>query len=140
MNSNGKKNTGKYGAVFVGCLFALLGTFFAGTGGLIWQNEAEFQGRALSTKGKVVSLISFRSSSSRGYVYRPVVRYSLPNGTTSEMESSAASNPPRFQVGDAVEVLYDPNNVTDARLKADMDFPIIQIVFMGMGSIEVYLC
>jgi len=36
-------------------------------------------------------------------------------------------------------VLYDPNNVTDARLKADMDFPIIQIVFMGMGSIFVLI-
>lgn len=139
MNTRGGNVSDKLLAWSAGGFCAFLGILLAGIGGLLWQNEIEFQGRALSTKGKVVSLISFRSSSSRGYVYRPVVRYSLPNGTTSEMESSAASNPPRFQVGDAVEVLYDPNNVTDARLKADMDFPIIQIVFMGMGSIFVLI-
>ena len=121
--------------------FALIGSLFAGIGVLIWQNEAEFQRRALSSKGEVVSLTPARSGSgsSSSTVYRPVVRYILPDGTIREIESSVGTNPSRFQVGDAVEVLYDPNNVTDARLKADMDFPIIQIVFMGMGSIFVLI-
>ena len=137
MNTRGGNVSDKLLAWSAGGFCAFLGILLAGIGGLLWQNEIEFQGRALSTKGKVVSLISSAAGTGvrRTTVYRPVVRYRLPSGETGEIESNVTSNPPFAQVGDAVEVLYDPNNSKDVRLKADLESPDTQIMFIGFGGI-----
>jgi hypothetical protein len=137
MNTRGGNGLDKLLAWSTGGFCTFLGILLAGIGSLIWQNEVEFQGRALSTKGKVVSLISSTAGTGvrRGTVYRPVVRYHLPSGETGEIESNVTGNPPFAQVGDEVEVLYDPNNSKDVRLKADLEFPKTQIMFIGFGGI-----
>ncbi len=141
MNSNSGNVPAKSLLWFIGGFFALMGSLFAGIGILIWQNESEFKQTAMETKGTVVSVRSSvsGSGSNRSTVYRPVVRFKLPNGQSKEVESSMGTNPPRFQVGDSVDVLYNPQNTSDARLKADLEFPLLQIVFIGMGSIFVLI-
>jgi len=141
MNRNSGDVSAKLILWFVGGIFALIGSLFAGIGVLFWQNESEFKQTAMETKGTVVSVRSSvtGSGSDRSTVYRPVVRFQLPNGQSKEVESTVGTNPPRFQVGDSVDVLYNPQNTSDARLKADLEFPIFQIVFIGMGSIFVLI-
>ena len=61
------------------------------------------------------------------------MRYTLPNGKSGELESNVGTNPPRFQVGEVVDVLYNPNQVSDVRLKADVEF------VSGLGGVFVLI-
>ncbi len=114
-----------------GTIFTFLGVLFIGIGGFIWHGNTQFQQRALVTKGRVIDMRASRSDD--GTVYYPVVSYRLQDGALRQLESSVGTNPPRFQVGDEVEVLYDPQKISDVRLKADVEFAVIPIVFIGVG-------
>ncbi len=114
-----------------GTIFTFLGVLFIGIGGFIWHGNTQFQQRALVTKGRVIDMRASRSDD--GTVYYPVVSYRLRDGALRQLESSVGTNPPRFQVGDEVEVLYDPQKISDVRLKADVEFAVIPIVFIGVG-------
>ncbi len=116
-----------------GTIFTFLGVLFIGIGGFIWHGNTQFQQRALVTKGRVIDMRASRSDD--GTVYYPVVSYRLRDGALRQLESSVGTNPPRFQVGDEVEVLYDPQKISDVRLKADVEFVILPIALMVGGAV-----
>ena len=60
--------------------------------------------------GTVVDLLP----SGRGY--RAVVEFTAPNGATIRFTSSVSSNPPPAQVGEHVDVRYNPDNPQDAAI------------------------
>jgi len=86
-----------------------------GIGGWFFFDTRNFLQFATQTTGTVVDLQSSRDSEG-DTMYTPVFEYQDGTGTTHKIISSWSSNPPSHLEGDAVDVLYDPANPSDARL------------------------
>lgn len=88
--------------------------FFVAAGlmaGGVWlgQDMKDFLARAERTAGEVVRVETVRSDSSDGvsYTHYPVVAFETPGGGRREFRDSVGSNPPLYETGDRVTVMYD---------------------------------
>jgi hypothetical protein len=68
------------------------------------------EGKSAHADGTVIEL----RPSGRGY--RAVVEFAAPMGATIRFTSSVSSNPPPAQIGEHVDVRYNPNNPRDATI------------------------
>jgi len=88
----------------------LLGALFAVAGGLPVLDNMRFVARAESADGLVVDVVDYGD-------YYPVVRFYTADERRVQFEASqSAGDPSRWQIGDPVGVLYDPDNPKDAIL------------------------
>jgi len=71
---------------------------------------------ATRADGVVIDLIASHDSESE--TYHPRVRFVTANGEVVEFTGSVGSDPPGFDIGERVAVLYDPANPNDARIDA----------------------
>jgi hypothetical protein len=86
-------------------------------GAAYWASRVDQFARGAShAPGTVIKLEHSRSSSSTSYY--PVVRYRTAAGQEITFRSSFGSNPPSHAVGEAVEVLYNESDPSDARIKS----------------------
>jgi hypothetical protein len=79
------------------------------------------------------------SDSSEGgcCVYSPVIEFAA-NGQTYSFEGANASNPPAYDVGEEVSVLYDPANPDTAQINKWTErwlFPMIIIPVMLIAAL-----
>lgn len=51
------------------------------------------------------------------------------------VQDSLSSSPPMFQVGQTIDVLYDPENPQDARIKKWMSLYFVSLLLGGMGLV-----
>ena len=126
----------------IGCITILANLFFAGfclwgvyAGYVSWQLE---QGGERTT-GNVVRLEESNSSEGGCCVYSPVVEFTA-GGQTHSFESGNASDPPAYDVGEEVSVLYDPANPETAQIDSFFErwlFPIIIIPAMILAALIV---
>jgi hypothetical protein len=90
---------------------------------------------ARRANGKVVGLELHESRSRRGssrMSYYPVVEFAI-NGAEKVFESKSGSNPAAYSVGDGVEVLYDPVNISDARINSFSSLWFAGTIFVSAG-------
>lgn len=110
------------------------------TGGGVWaQRTSSFLSRAESAPGTVIALAPHRGE--RSTLYAPIVRFSTSPGDERRFEHDVRSSPPGYGVGEAVEVLYDPERPHDARIRsfgALWGGPLVVcglgVVFGGVGA------
>lgn len=91
------------------------------------------------TTGVVVDLIKKRHTMPDEYgAYRsawyPVIEYEA-NGIKVRKTASTGSNPSRYQVGEYVDLKYDPQNVEHYVLKEDHTLFVLQIIFSIIGVV-----
>jgi hypothetical protein len=113
-----------FGNLFLAA-FCLWGMYAAYTSWTL-QNEG------ITTTGTVVRLEESDSSEGGCCVYSPVVEFSV-NGLIYSFESDNASDPPAYQVGEVVNVIYDPSDPSTAQIDKWSErwlFPIIIIPAM----------
>jgi hypothetical protein len=105
------KKMGLFSIIFsvVGCGL-LIGTF------ALVHNTRAFVAKAKTAPGIVIEMLATRDSDG-GTMYKPVVEFTASDGQKRSFESSISSNPPSYDVGEAVEVLYAPEKPSDARIK-----------------------
>jgi hypothetical protein len=125
--------------VQIGCITILANLFFAGfclwgayAGYVSWQLE---QGGERTT-GNVVRLDESDSGEGGCCVYSPVIEF-VAGGQTFTFESGNASDPPAYDVGEKVRVLYDPANPETAQIDSFFErwlFPIIIIPAMILAA------
>lgn len=99
----------KYIFAFIGAVL-LVGAFF------LYSNTSSFLESAVTTDGMVTKLITSRSNNSD--TYAPVVQFQDMGGNVIEFKSSVSSNPPSYNRGERVEVLYNPGDSADAKIKS----------------------
>ncbi len=91
-------------------MFAGLGIIMLAIGGFFLIREKAFLSNDLSTTATVTSLASDLDSSGNP-VKCPVVNFTAASGQAVYYDASDfCANPPRYQVGQAIKVLYDPQN------------------------------
>ena len=137
--------------IIAGSAIAVFSSVPIGISWYLRNSHQEFITRAVSTSGTVIKLDSISGTNTQpNAITRPVVQYSYGKAlskTQSEEQtelltftSPLGTYPPRYTVGEIVEVLYDPNNPSDVRLRKDIgqtedDFQQIGLVMIALGAI-----
>lgn len=94
---------------------------------MICYNVKTFNASAVKTSGTVVDMIARGKRS-----YAPVVTYFDDAGVKHRYISSVSSNPPGYEIGERVDIYYDPKNPDDAKIAGWMEY-FGAIVVGGMG-------
>lgn len=74
-----------------------------------------FISKSRQTRGTVTQMVY--ESGTEGGGYLPIFRFRTLDGQEIEAKSNLATNPPQFKVGQVIDVLYDPDNPSQARIK-----------------------
>ena len=85
----------------VGPIFAVVGSLLAAIALFFLMRTRRFLASAKEAPGKVIQMV-YSSSSDSGGGYSAVYEFKTLDGQTIMKQDSLSSNPPRFQVGDAV--------------------------------------
>ena len=119
----------------IGCWIIFGNLFLAGF--CLWGVYAAYtswilQNKGIMTTGNVVRLEESNSSEGGCCVYSPVVEFNA-NGQIYSFEGDTASDPPAYDVGEMVNVIYDPSDPDTAQINKWSErwlFPIIIIPAM----------
>lgn len=122
----------------------ILVTFFLVTTGLIFSGIAAFmffqqynlQQKGLEAQGTVVQVVSRRDSDG-DITYTPVIRFRTDGGREVEFQSTYSSNPPQYEVGETVTVLYLPERPTEAEIKGAGNLLIV--IFGIFGGLDLLI-
>lgn len=130
--------------LWVGVIFGSIGALLLAIaiGGFVAdQNRVATSQKA---QGTVINLVQSRGDN--GSTFAPVVEWRDAKGTRHVLYSTTGSNPPAFERGEIVSVLYDPEKPSQARIDSfGQRFTIILIcggiglVFSLIGGPIVYL-
>src|SRR5687768_6517911 len=99
-----------------GTILALIGLILLTVCGFIYYNEQQFLNKAISAPGIVTQMGESRSSKGSP-TYYPIVEFTDQAGQKTIFSSSYSSSPPAYEVGETVEVLYEPGKPSQAEIK-----------------------
>lgn len=98
-------------------------------------------GREESAPGVVVEMVQRRHVDEQtGNVdinYFPVVSFTAQDGKLRTIELTEGGNPPPYEAGDEVTILYEPDNPSDARIKSAGSFALMWILPGVTGTVGV---
>ena len=100
--------------LYIGGIFAAIGLALLVGSGWMWAQQRDFARSAVRAEGEVVNLIPHRSSDGDGVTYAAQVRFSDRTGQVHQWTEQGSTNPPRFDTGERVPVLYDPQSPESA--------------------------
>ncbi|MFJ9821342.1 DUF3592 domain-containing protein [Streptomyces sp. NPDC101151] len=125
-----------FGAIAFGALFLVIGLILAGVSvsfladaerargtvvALEWRNDHSGVGREKRVKDKPVAY--------------PVVKFTPADGTPRTFRDSTGSNPPAYEEGEQVEVLYRADSPEDARINGFASLWLLPLIFGGIGLV-----
>ena len=117
----------------VGLLMIALGLLPASLGGLIFLRRFRFLRTTYSTSGMVEKVTLMHLVD--GHAYQPKITFTTQTGEKVVLTSMGMSNPPQFQVGQEVPVVYDPHDPRRARLRSFAGLWFKSLFFGGLGSL-----
>lgn len=99
--------------------------------------------REISASGQVVDLIS-RTDQEGQLFYYPLVTFELADGSSQTVQIPMGSSNPNYAYGDAVTILYDAENPTNARIDSSGGTFIVWLVpfitgILGLGFLATAL-
>lgn len=93
-----------------------------------------FINTAQEVKGTVVEMVYRRKSTKRsGGGYLPVYQFRTVDGKKITAKDSLSRNPPQFQVGQEIDVLYNPENPHHARINKWVNLYFLPALLGGIG-------
>ena len=124
----------------IGCWTVLANLFFAAF--CLWGVYAAYTGwqlqtNGVTTTGTVVRLNEQSDADGGCCTYVPVVDFKV-NDQTYSFEGDNASYPPAYEVGEQVNVSYDPTDPNTAQIDSTFErwaFPVIIIPSMILAAI-----
>ena len=121
----------------LGIVFSLVGGLLALIGLFLFIRTRIFIGNAQEAKGTVIQMVYSRTSSSSGSGggYSAVYQFRTLDGQNIVIQDSLSSNPPRFQVGQEIDILYESGNPQKARINKWMNLYFVPVLLGGMGLI-----
>lgn len=115
--------------LFMGILFAGIAAYF------LYQDYA-LQKNGVQVEGTVISLAM--SQDDDGFTsYAPVVRFTSQGGREFTFTGTVYSNPPAYQTGQKVTVLYPIDQPGEAKVKGEGN--LLMTIFGILGSLEILL-
>lgn len=120
--------------LIIGIVFPLVGGLLFAIGAFLFIRTRIFLGKAQEVKGTVTEMV-YNHSSDGGGGYSPVYQFRTISGQMITVRDNLSTNPPMFQVGQTIDVLYDPENPQSARIKKFWSLYFTSILLCGMGLI-----
>lgn len=124
----------KAGQWLGGGIFLLVGLGVMGGGLFAYVHMRNFADRAIRVPGEVVALSS-HTDSDGDTLYSPVFEFQDQDGGLRQVTSSSSSKPAAFDVGEKVEVLYEPGDPTDAVIDSFSQMWLLPTVLIPFGAI-----
>lgn len=124
-----------------GILFLLVGIIFAAAGIVVMIQGDSLNKRcteeAIGTVVEIICETSYSDTENQySDTYYPVIEYQVGDRTISQ-KSRSGENPPKYKVGQQVEIYYNPNNVEEYIIKGDSTPTVLGIGFIVLGAIAV---
>ncbi|WJS94153.1 DUF3592 domain-containing protein [Flavobacterium johnsoniae] len=123
-------------------VFSIIGACLLAGAIYLYIDKQAFLEKAETTQGTVIEMIPKRSKDST--TYSPVVSFTTKSGQEIAYTSSTSSNPPSYNVGENVQIFYDPANPNKAEINGFFSLWLgviilgfIGIVFFLIGSLGV---
>lgn len=104
----------------------------------LYASTQQFLKVSVKAVGVVVEMKS-EYDSDDDLMYRPVIRYKDRTGVEHTFTSSTSSNPPSYEVGDRVELLYDQQKPEQPRINTWIDLYIGVLVLGILGGLFVLI-
>ena len=92
---------GKYVLAPVGVLLLLWA-------GYLWLDTRAWLAQSVEALGSVIELVRVTDRETGAVSFAPRVRFSTADGRTVEFQSTYRSNPPTYNAGQSMTLLYDP--------------------------------
>lgn len=129
---------------WVGLIFALIGTAMTVGTYFVFSSMNELASEGLRAEGTVIDL-RYQSDDEGSGSYAPTVEFRDENGQRQVYYSSTGSNPPSYDRGEQVEIIYQPGTPERAMIDSFSDrwmLPLIMsvfaLVFGGVGYAILY--
>lgn len=119
---------------FLSIVFGLIGVGMLIGAAALALDTRSFVAAAKRAPGSVIELVEKRDSDG-SVTYKPVVAFTADSGASVNFTSSFSSNPPAYDVGEAVEVLYSPDNPNDARIRGFGSLWLGAVIVGGIGAV-----
>lgn len=119
-----------------GLIPSCVGFFMIALGAFFYFRTKSFSEKAQEVKGTVTELAY--DSDSEGSGYYTIFQFTTTSGQVIEKSGNIRSNPPAHQVGEVIDILYDPANPNDARIKKTSSLYFVPMLLSGMGI--VFFC
>jgi len=114
-------------------VFTLIGTLMMCGSVYLAVERVDFLREAISANGKVIDLVESRSDGSS--TYAPVIAFKTFGGRRFEFKSNTSSNPPSYNIGENVDVLYLPSSPQTAKINGFFSIWGAVIISGVMGSV-----
>ena len=121
----------------VGLIFGIVGILLLAIAAFFFMRTRTFIGRAKEAKGTVIQMEYRRNSSSSSGAYAAVYQFKTSDGQTIIKQDTLASNPPRFKVGQVLDVLYEPDNPNRATINTWMSLYFLPALLAALGVVSV---
>jgi hypothetical protein len=113
--------------------FTILGILFLGGAAIAYFSGASFRDKAVLTTGTVTGFTVSVDSEDNSESYCPQVRYQTKSGETFTYFSNFCSSPPGYEVGEKVEIFYDPENPDKGQIKGFWSQYLLVTIFSCIG-------
>jgi len=129
-------------SVIAATILGLFGALFAAVGLWMLIESIQFSGSAQRSIGTVIHVeeqISYTGSGtsrSRSITYQPTFRLQTWDGPV-EAETLQSFSSDNFAIGEEVDILYDPDDPTDVRVRGVFSQYIFPLMFALMGTIAM---
>jgi hypothetical protein len=88
---------------------------------------------SMATKGTIVNLVPQRDEENDSTNYAPVFAFAAVDGKTYTVESGVATNPPGFELGQVVQILYEKSNPAGAKLASFWQLWFVTVLCSSIG-------
>ena len=125
-----------FGAIAFGAVFLVVGLILAGVSVSFLADAERAQGRVVALEWRDdVGGSSRRTRDNDQPAAYPVVEFTSADGTPRTFRGSTGSNPPSYEKGERVEVLYRADSPEDARINGFASLWLLPLVFGGIGLV-----
>jgi hypothetical protein len=109
----------------------VFGLIFFGIGAVMSYKQNNLEQNGVQAQGEVISLVT--NCDDDGCAYAPIVSFKTRDAKTITFESTYSSNPPAYEIGEQVTVIY----VLEAPEKAGIkgEGLVLRIIFMIAGGL-----
>jgi len=121
--------------LFMGACFGLSAIgLLAGAVWAYFNQQRKMESRAAAV-GTVVELTMQQTASGRSSMLCPVVEFTVPAGEKIRFTSDFGSRPAGYQVGQNVNVRYDPADPQKAEIESTTTLWLVPLILVFMGFI-----
>ncbi|MYW65113.1 DUF3592 domain-containing protein [Streptomyces sp. SID8379] len=125
-----------FGVIAFGGLFLTIGLIMTGVSVSFLASAERAQGTVVSlewSQGGSGSGSRGTSRSGSGPTAHPVVAFTPAGGGLTTFRSSTGTNPPAYERGERVEVLYRADDPGDAQINGFASMWLLPLIFTGIG-------